>query len=94
MFSLRATNRAILPVLWRTPKQRSDLEDRDTGRVLWIVGSTDRHLIPLFHPSINARFSWLLTGVGRLPRAVIVAHASRAISFVQPRPKPRGGSIA
>jgi hypothetical protein len=52
-----------------SPKQTSDLEGRDTGRVLRIVGSTDRHLIQLFHPGINARFSWLPTGVGRLPRA-------------------------
>jgi hypothetical protein len=41
------------------PKQTSDLKGRDTGLVLWIVGSSDRHLIQLFHPGINARFSWL-----------------------------------
>src|SRR3954466_4988047 len=39
-----------------SPKQRSDLAGRDTERVLWIVGSTDRHLIQLFHPGTNARF--------------------------------------
>ena len=39
-----------------SPKQTSGLKGRDTGRVLWIVGSTDRHLIQLFHPGIDARF--------------------------------------
>jgi hypothetical protein len=48
-----------------------------TKRVLWIVGSTDRHLPQLFHPGINARSS----GGGCLsasPR-VIVTHAVWAI---------------
>ncbi len=30
---------------------------RDTYRVLWIVGSTDRHLVVLFDPGINTRWS-------------------------------------
>jgi len=38
-----------------SPKQFCDLESRHANRVLWIIGSTDRHLIQLFHPGINAR---------------------------------------
>ena len=38
-----------------SPKQSGDLEGRDSKRVLWIVGSTDRHLIQLFHPGTYAR---------------------------------------
>jgi hypothetical protein len=37
-----------------TNKHSSGLGGRDTGRVLWIVGSTDRHLVLLLHPGINA----------------------------------------
>src|SRR5208337_108016 len=52
-----------------SPKQVYGLGSRCDRRVLWIVGSTDRHLIQLCHPGVNARFSWLPVGVGRLPRA-------------------------
>jgi hypothetical protein len=38
-----------------SPKQTCGFESRDVKRVLWIVGSTDRHLIQLFHLSTNAR---------------------------------------
>ena len=34
-------------------------------RDFWIVGSTDRHLILLFHPGINARFERPPAGAGR-----------------------------
>jgi len=37
------------------PKQRRGFESHGTERVLWIVGSTDRHLIQLSHPGIDAR---------------------------------------
>jgi hypothetical protein len=37
------------------PKQRRGFESHGVERVLWIVGSTDRHLIQLFHPGIDAR---------------------------------------
>jgi hypothetical protein len=50
--------RAVHPNRWvprSSPKQSGGLEGRDTKRVLWIVGSTDRHLIQLFHPGTNAR---------------------------------------
>jgi hypothetical protein len=33
------------------PKHFGGFESRCTKRVLWIVGSTDRHLIQLFHPA-------------------------------------------
>ena len=39
-----------------SPKQFCGFESRHANRVLWIIGSTDRHLIQLFHPGINARF--------------------------------------
>jgi hypothetical protein len=39
-----------------SPKQRCGFESRGTERVAWIVGSTDRHLVQLFHPGIDARF--------------------------------------
>ena len=55
-----------------------------TKRVFWILGSTDRHLIQLFHPGSNAQSD----GLGRLPDPpslrVIVARASRANSLVNP----------
>src|ERR1019366_72780 len=38
-----------------SPKQFRGFESRHANRVLWIIGSTDRHLIQLFHPGINAR---------------------------------------
>src|SRR5215217_1890611 len=37
------------------PNSPAALGGRDSYRVLWIVGSTDRHLVALFHPGINAR---------------------------------------
>jgi hypothetical protein len=40
------------------PKQTCGFESRDVKRVLWIVGSTDCHLIQLFHPGTDARFWW------------------------------------
>jgi hypothetical protein len=39
-----------------SPKQTCGFESRDINRVLWIVVSTDRHLILLFHPDMNALF--------------------------------------
>jgi hypothetical protein len=33
------------------PKRSGDFERPDSERVVWIVGSTDRHLIQLFHPT-------------------------------------------
>ena len=38
-----------------SPKQFCGFESRHANRVLWIIGSTGRHLIQLFHPGINAR---------------------------------------
>jgi hypothetical protein len=38
------------------PKHFGGFESLYTKRIFWIVGSTDRHLILLFHPGINARF--------------------------------------
>src|SRR5215213_4536282 len=37
------------------PNTRAALKSLCTKRVLWIVGSTERHLIQLFHPGINAQ---------------------------------------
>jgi hypothetical protein len=45
------------------PKHECSFESLCTKRVLRIVGSTDRHLIQLFHPGINTRSG----GLGRLP---------------------------
>jgi hypothetical protein len=45
------------------PNTRATLEGLCTKRVLWILGSTDRHLTQLFHPGINARSG----SVRRLP---------------------------
>ena len=39
-----------------SPKQFCGFESRHANRVLWIIGSTDRHLIQLLHPGNNARF--------------------------------------
>src|SRR5262245_34515909 len=36
-------------------KHGCGFESRCNTRVFWIVGSTDRHLIQLFHPGTNAR---------------------------------------
>jgi hypothetical protein len=47
-----------------SPKQFCGFESRHANRVLWIIGSTDRHLIQLFHPGINARFT-AMTGERR-----------------------------
>jgi transposase-like protein len=52
------------------PNSSATLTSLCTKRVLWIVGSTERHLIQLFHPGINARFSQSPAGAGRLPRAL------------------------
>jgi hypothetical protein len=76
-----------------TPKQRCGFESRGTERVLWIVGSTDRHLIQLFHPGINARFRRTLADADKPPRASSWPMPSGHL-VVQSRPKPRGGSIA
>ena len=58
----------------------------------WIVGSTDRHLIQLFHPGINARFRrHRLLPVGRDARHRDPCQAGHLV--VQSRPKPRGGSL-
>ena len=61
-----------------SPKQSGGLEGRDSNRVLWIVGSTDRHLTQLFHPGINARSGVLGGCLSASPR-VIVTHAVWAI---------------
>jgi hypothetical protein len=37
------------------PKQRRGFESHGTERVLWIVGSTDRHLVQLSYPGIDVR---------------------------------------
>jgi hypothetical protein len=34
-----------------SPKQFCGFKSRHANRVLWIIGSTDRHLIQLFHPA-------------------------------------------
>src|SRR5215208_4717276 len=36
------------------PNSTAASGSRDSNRVLWIFGSTDRHLVLLFHPGINA----------------------------------------
>jgi hypothetical protein len=48
-----------------TNKHGCDFAGRCNKRVFWIVGSTDRHLILLFHPGINARFERPPAGAGR-----------------------------
>jgi hypothetical protein len=48
-----------------TNKHFGGFESLCTKRVFWIVGSTDRHLILLFHPGINARFERPPAGAGR-----------------------------
>jgi hypothetical protein len=58
--------------------------------VLWIFGSTDRHLIQLCHPGTNA---W----GRRVPASCRARHHGQPRPgrlVVQSRPKPRGGSIA
>jgi hypothetical protein len=52
-----------------SPKQQRGFESRGTERVLWIVGSTDRHLIQLFHPGIDARFRRSPADADKSPRA-------------------------
>src|SRR4051794_8364843 len=56
------------------PNTSATLTSLCTKRVLWIVGSTERHLIQLFHPGITARFSQSPVGAGRLPRALSRPH--------------------
>jgi hypothetical protein len=51
------------------PKHIGGFESRCTKRVLWIVGSTDRHLIQLFHPGIDAWFQLPSADAGRPPHA-------------------------
>ena len=75
------------------PKHECGFESLCTKRVLWIVGSTDRHLIQLFHPGINTRSG----GLGRLPPRGCARHRDPCRlghPVAQSRPKPRGGSIA
>ena len=52
-----------------SPKQSRGLESHGDQRVLWIVGSTDRHLIQLFHPGIDAWFELPPADAGRPPHA-------------------------
>ena len=76
-----------------SPKQFCGFESRHANRVLWIIGSTDRHLIQLFHPGTNARFR-------RRPANAGPCHARHRDPcrvghlVAQSRPNPRGGSIA
>src|SRR5208283_2564125 len=71
-----------------SPKHGCGFASRCNTRVLWIVGSTDRHLIQLFHPGINARFRRhrLLPG-GRYARHRDPCQSGHLV--VQSRPKPR-----
>jgi hypothetical protein len=39
-----------------SPKHGCGFESRCNKWVFWILGSTDRHLVRLFHPGVNARF--------------------------------------
>ena len=71
-----------------TNKHGRGFDSRCTKRVLWIVGSTDRHLILLFHPGTNARLLRSSVGTGKRAPRVIVTHAVWAIRC-QSRPKPR-----
>ena len=75
------------------PKHPRGFESRCTKRVLWIVGSTDRHLIQLFHPGIDA---W--SGGHQLMLADRPMRHRDPCRLghldVQSLPKPRGGSIA
>ena len=52
-----------------SPKQTCGFESRDVNRVLWIVGSTDRHLISLFHPGTNTWLRRSPTEAARSPHA-------------------------
>src|ERR1700679_2634615 len=61
-----------------SPKQFCGFESRHANRVLWIIGSTDRHLIQLFHPGINARFRRQPANAAPATR-VIATHAAWAI---------------
>jgi hypothetical protein len=76
-----------------SPKQFRGFEGRHANRVLWIIGSTVRHLIQLSHPGINARFH-------RRPATAGPRHARHrdpcrmGHPVAQSRPKPRGGSTA
>jgi hypothetical protein len=84
----------MCPVCWRgimtagpgwvprsSPKKSGGFESWDSERVLWIVGSTDRHLIQLFHPGTYAR-------TRRSP--VEAGETSRVSSW----PMPSGPSVA
>ena len=76
-----------------SPKQFCGFESRHANRVLWIIGSTDRHLIQLLLPGNNARSGWRPASAGP-------GHARHGDPYrmghptAQSRPKPRGGSIA
>ena len=62
-----------------SPKQFCGFESRHANRVLWIIGSTDRHLIQLFHP--------------RHQRALPTATGERqSLSRASSRPMPDGPS--
>ena len=74
-----------------SPKHGRGFASRCNKRVFWIVGSTDRHLIQLFHPGINARFRrHRLLPVGRDARHRDPCQSGHLVA--QSRPKPRGGS--
>jgi hypothetical protein len=68
-------------------KQRSGPDGRDTGRILWIVGSTDRTLIHLFHSSINAWSLWdrLIPDAVRASLPSRCSHRSMGHSFTPNR---------
>jgi len=65
-----------------SPKQTRDLEGRDSNRVFWILGSSDRHLAKLSHPAATRHLAaarrvasrpWLSHGsFGRLVTAEAV----------------------
>jgi hypothetical protein len=76
-----------------SPKHGCGFESRCNKRVVWIVGSTDRHLIQLFHPGIT-RGSVGYRRVSADCHARYCGPCQSGHLVVQSRPKPRGGSIA
>ena len=75
-----------------SPKQSGGFDSQDSNRVLWILGSTESHLIALSLPGTDARpcrrwYCW-----HRLVRYRSPCRSGYCVA--QSRPNPLGGSIA
>ena len=71
-----------------SPKQFCGFESRHANRVLWIIGSTDRHLIQLLNPGNNARFRRRPANAGLVTRVIVpMPHGPSRCSITSKSPR-------